>query len=121
MRLASDTKLEALRQLRDGLKGDNISKRQTDTGVKDGVVTHFLQGTTFLDDIDDTDNVLHTDDPDDALQIDEAMDVPARVELPPQNMKTRSATTISDLSDAEKVNPMLSVEGKAVSHSCATE
>lgn len=114
MRLASDTKLEALRQLRDGLKGDNISKRQTDTGVKDGVVTHFLQGTTFLDDTDNADTILHTDAPDEVLEIDKAMGLPAGAELPSKNKKTSSATTISELSDDEKVNPMLSVEGKAV-------
>lgn len=45
MRNVSETREEALQQLELGLSGQNISKRQTATGVKDGIVTSLLQGT----------------------------------------------------------------------------
>lgn len=114
MRDVAETREEALTQLRDGLNGENISKRQTETGVKDGVVTHFLQGTSFIDidsTVKDIINATESDAEDEVL--DETMDPAVSDRVTPEQLTIKSTKAILDkLSDDERVNPFLSVIGK---------
>lgn len=116
MRDVAATREEALRQLRDGLNGENITKRQTEMGVKDGVVTHFLQGTSFLDienTVQDTFNATELDSEDQI--VDELLDPAVTDEV---TIKKKTITTtkaiLDKLSDDEKVNPFLSVRGESL-------
>ena len=96
MRDALETKAEALEQLRMGLKGENISKRQTLTGVKDSVVMQSLAGPDFSSPdellpplIDDSD----VEDGDDEL-----------VKLTSDN--------IEQLPEEDLINPFSTLDGK---------
>ena len=58
MRDVNETKLEAVTQLKLGLAGGNIAKRQTMTGVKDGAVMQLLNGSgTTLSDMNNNTSV----------------------------------------------------------------
>ena len=46
MRTREETLDEIIQQFRDGIKGTNIQKRQTETGVKDSNLTYWLENHT---------------------------------------------------------------------------